>query len=144
MAERRGLQAFVDAQEAGVHERALAELRQGKKDSHWMWFVFPQLRGLGRSGRARFYGLEGRVEAEAYLAHPVLGARLLACAAAVLPWSDRGALAVMGSPDDAKLRSSMTLFAEAAVDPAPFRAVLNGFYDGQPDEATLALLRRDR
>jgi len=134
------LDRFVRAQD-GVHEVALAELRRGRKSSHWMWFVFPQLAGLGRSATAERYALTGPDEARAYLAHPVLSSRLreVTDAAATAPASNVEAL--MGGIDALKLRSSMTLFAAVAPDPAPFRAVLERWWDGAEDERTLALLR---
>jgi uncharacterized protein (DUF1810 family) len=133
------LERFVAAQE-GVYPRALAELSQGRKASHWMWFVFPQIAGLGRSATARFYAIGSAAEARAYLAHPLLGPRLRACAEAVLVHRDRGAEAILGAVDALKLRSSMTLFEAAAEDPAPFAAVLDGFFAGERDAATLGLL----
>ena len=133
------LQRFVDAQDP-VWDRVLGELRRGRKTSHWMWFVFPQVAGLGSSPTARAYALSGLDEARAYLAHPVLGARLREAArlAAEVPEGD--ASAVFGYPDDLKLRSSMTLFARAADDDAPFTAVLDRYFDGHPDRRTLDLL----
>ena len=131
------LERFVQAQE-GVYASARAELAAGRKRSHWMWFVFPQLAGLGSSPTARHYAIEDVAEARAYLAHPVLGPRLLECAALLLD-QQRSAEQIFGYPDDLKLRSSMTLFAEAADDPTPFRRVLDHFYDG-PDQRTLDLL----
>jgi uncharacterized protein (DUF1810 family) len=134
------LDRFVRAQE-GVHEVALAELRRGRKSSHWMWFVFPQLAGLGRSATAERYAVTGIDEARAYLAHPVLGTRLRevtdTAAAAPAPSAE----ALMGGIDALKLRSSMTLFAAVAPDPTPFRAVLDRWWDGAEDDRTLALLR---
>jgi uncharacterized protein (DUF1810 family) len=134
------LDRFVRAQE-GVHEVALAELRRGRKSSHWMWFVFPQLAGLGRSATAERYAVTGVDEARAYLAHPVLGTRLreVTDAAATAPASSAEAL--MGGIDALKLRSSMTLFAAVAPEPVPFRAVLDRWWDGAEDDRTLALLR---
>ena len=133
------LSRFVDAQ-AGVWPSAAAELRAGRKTGHWMWFVFPQLAGLGRSPTAQFYGLPGLAEARAYLADPVLGPRLVEAAGilAGLPGSDP--VAVLGSIDALKLRSSMTLFAHADPDQPVFRAVLDKFYGGAGDEATTARL----
>lgn len=133
------LDRFVAAQ-AGIYDRALDELRRGRKQSHWMWFVFPQLAGLGRSDRARFYGIGSAAEARAYLAHPVLGPRLRESAAAVLTHSERSAEAIFGAVDAMKLASSMTLFAAVAEDPAPFAAVLDAFFGGERDPATLGLL----
>ncbi|MBF4582705.1 DUF1810 domain-containing protein [Curtobacterium sp. VKM Ac-2865] len=137
------LDRFVRAQE-GVHELALAELRRGRKSSHWMWFVFPQLAGLGRSATAERYAVTGGDEARAYLAHPVLGPRLreVTDAAATAPASSVQAL--MGGIDALKLRSSMTLFAAVAPDPAPFRTVLDRWWDGAEDDRTTALLAPGR
>ncbi|HET6529917.1 MAG TPA: DUF1810 domain-containing protein [Actinoplanes sp.] len=132
------LQRFVDAQ-AGVHATALAELTAGRKRSHWMWFVFPQLAGLGSSATAQRYAIRDLDEARAYLAHPVLGPRLIEAATALLGVEGRSAGQILGHPDDLKLRSSMTLFAAAADDPGVFRAVLDRYYDG-PDQRTLDLL----
>ena len=128
------LQRFLAAQ-AGVYPRVLGEIRAGDKRSHWMWFVFPQVAGLGFSPAAQRYAITGRDEARAYLGDPVLGPRLLECAAGVLA---RDHL-MFDFPDDLKLRSSMTLFAQVADDPAPFEAVLAKFYDGA-DQRTLDLL----
>ena len=127
--DRFNLERFVDAQAGGVFERALEELRDGRKRTHWMWFIFPQHRDLGRSGTAKFYGLSGREEAAAYLAHPVhpvLGMRLRQAAAAVLPHLEAGrsAVSVMGPIDAMKLRSSMAIFAGAAPDEPLFRRIL--------------------
>lgn len=134
-----GLDRFVAAQ-APVMEAVEAELRAGRKRTHWMWFVFPQLRGLGRSETARFYGLADRAETAAFLAHPVLGLRLRHCTALANAVPDRTAHAIFGSPDDLKFRSCATLFA--VLDPAPsvFAAALDRFFDGAPDPNTLALL----
>jgi len=133
------LQRFVDAQ-AGVHEAALAELRAARKRTHWMWFVFPQIEGLGSSPMAQAYALSGLEEARAYLAHPVLGPRLLACTAAVNASQGRSAHEIFGSPDDLKFRSSMTLFARAAPDEPAFRTALAKFFGGQEDPLTLQRL----
>ena len=134
------LNRFVEAQ-AGVYERALAEIRGGLKRSHWMWFIFPQLDGLGSSPTARRYAIKGRAEAEAYLAHPVLGPRLVACAeaAAAVPGT-ASALDVFGSPDDLKLRSSATLFAYVSPAGSVFERVLGRHFRGERDPATLRLL----
>jgi uncharacterized protein (DUF1810 family) len=134
------LERFVRAQE-GVYDRALAELVDGNKRSHWMWFIFPQIAGLGSSPTAQQYAIADLEEARAYMAHPVLGPRLVSCATAVLAHPDRSATRILGFPDDLKLRSSMTLFARAADDPAIFTRVLDVFYDG-PDDRTLRLLDR--
>jgi len=133
------LSRFLDAQD-GVWPRALAELKAGRKQSHWMWFVFPQIAGLGRSATARHYAIASLAEARAYLAHPVLGPRLNEAASALLPHRERGADAVMGDVDAMKLKSSMTLFEAAAENAAPFASVLDAFFRGQRDAATLDLL----
>jgi uncharacterized protein (DUF1810 family) len=133
------LHRFVDAQD-GVYDTVLAELRAGRKRSHWMWFVFPQLRGLGRSPTAVRFSISSIDEARAYLAHDVLGPRLRECARLVAEVDGRTAEEIFGWPDDIKLRSSMTLFAHAADDSDDFVAVLEKFYDGQEDPATLRLL----
>ncbi len=136
-----GLDRFVTAQAGGVFERALAELEAGAKRSHWMWFVFPQITGLGRSQTARFYAIADRGEAIAYLAHPVLGPRLDSATLAMLDWEGRrSAEAILGPVDAMKLRSSMTLFEAVAGQRAPFAAVLDAFYGGERDPATLDLL----
>lgn len=136
------LQRFVDAQ-GPVWHSVLAELQAGRKRTHWMWFVFPQLAGLGRSSTARFYGLSGLDEARAYLAHPLLGPRLTQCTEALLAAAPAcTAHDIFGSPDDLKLRSCLTLFDLAAEGRGPFHPVLARFYAGAPDEATLALLAR--
>jgi uncharacterized protein (DUF1810 family) len=131
---------FVAAQ-AGVFDRALEELRAGRKRSHWMWFVFPQLKGLGRSPTARRYGIASLAEATAYIEHPVLGPRLEEAVAVVQAGPAADLYALFGSPDDLKFRSSMTLFAVAAPD-GPYKAALDRWCDGQGDASTLALLRR--
>jgi uncharacterized protein (DUF1810 family) len=130
---------FVDAQ-ADLYDTVLAELRAGRKRSHWMWFVFPQLRGLGRSPTAVRFSIASLDEARAYLAHEVLGPRLRECARLVVAIQGRTAEEIFGWPDDMKLRSSMTLFARAADDNGDFVAVLDTFYGGAEDPATLALL----
>lgn len=136
-----GLERFVQAQDAGgTYPAALTELRRGRKVSHWMWFVFPQLAGLGRSSTAQFYALGSVAEAQAYLAHPVLGPRLLASAAVLVELPSRSADAVFGSVDALKLRSSMTLFARAAPDQPVFTAVLDQYFAGKPDVTTDRLL----
>ena len=139
MAEPYNLERFVAAQE-GVHERALAELRAGEKRSHWMWFIFPQIVGLGFSPMAQRYAIGSLDEARAYLAHPVLGDRLRACTAAVNGVTGRSAHALFGSPDDVKFRSSMTLFTRAAPEEPLFAAAMVRYFDGEPDPLTLAKL----
>jgi uncharacterized protein (DUF1810 family) len=136
------LQRFVDAQ-APVHDIALAELRAGRKRSHWMWFVFPQIAGLGRTEMAARYAIASLAEARAYLAHPVLGPRLVECVDALLGLTGRSAHEIMGSPDDLKLRSSATLFAVAAGAGSPLQRLLDVYYAGEPDARTLALLQSD-
>ncbi len=136
------LDRFTEAQ-APVFETALAELRAGRKRSHWMWFVFPQMRGLGLSSMATFYGIASLAEARAYLNHTTLGPRLTLCTQAVLATEGRTLNAIFGSPDDMKFRSSMTLFAHAA--PAGvdlFQTALDRFCEGRPDERTLELIGR--
>ena len=133
------LERFVTAQEP-VYAQVLAELRAGVKRSHWMWFVFPQIAGLGFSAMARRYALGSLDEARAYLAHPVLGPRLRDCVRLVLVVEGRDAHAIFGSPDDVKFRSSLTLFARAAPCEALFRDALDKYYGGAEDAATLAKL----
>jgi uncharacterized protein (DUF1810 family) len=137
------LRRFVDAQD-GVYATALAELRAGSKQSHWMWFVFPQLAGLGRSPTARFYAIASIDEAHAYLEHPLLGARLRECVDALLPWAGkRTPEQILGSIDATKLRSSLTLFDR--VEPAAiFRTALSSLFSDKVDERTLALLNAGR
>lgn len=130
---------FVTAQ-AGAYPGVLRELRAGRKTGHWIWYVFPQLAGLGRSDVSRMYAITSLDEARAYLAHPVLGARLRECAGTLLEHRDRSAEAILGSLDAAKVRSSMTLFHRADPDEPLFAAVLGRFYGGIPDALTDALL----
>jgi uncharacterized protein (DUF1810 family) len=135
------LERFVRAQdEGGTYEGALAELRAGRKTSHWMWFVFPQLDGLGRSPTARAYAIRSLAEALAYLEHPLLGPRLRESAAALLALDTGSAAAVLGGVDALKLRSSATLFARADPAEPAFPALLEKFYGGEPDAATDDLL----
>ena len=133
------LARFVEAQHDD-HDQALAELASGRKRSHWMWYVFPQLEGLGHSPMARRYAIRSAAEAAAYLRHPVLGPRLAAVAAAALGHAGRSAHDIFGSPDDLKLRSSATLFAQVAPEGSVFHQLLDRFFDGQPDPRTLDLL----
>ena len=133
------LRRFVTAQ-APVYAQVCAELGRGRKQSHWMWFVFPQLRGLGRSETARRYGIASPAEAAAYLAHPLLGARLVECTQLMLAIRDKSALEVLGAPDDLKFRSSMTLFAALSPPASCFAAALDRYFDGVADAATLMLL----
>ena len=130
---------FVEAQRS-TYERALAELRSGRKRSHWMWYVFPQLAGLGRSATSRRYAIRNAAEARAYLDHPVLGPRLIECAAAVLDIDGRSAYEIFGSPDDLKLHSCATLFARASPPGSVFARLLAKYFGGREDEATVRLL----
>ena len=132
------LQRFLTAQE-GVYQTALAELRAGRKRTHWMWFVFPQFEGLGSSPTARHFAIKSLEEARAYLDHPVLGARLAECAGALLDIDGRSASDVFSYPDDLKLRSSMTLFELVAPAGSVFSRVLEKYFGGKRDEATIRL-----
>jgi len=136
------LQRFIDAQDR-VYRIVLAELLAGAKQSHWMWFIFPQLRGLGHSPTAQYYGIASADEATAYLRHKLLGPRLRECAAALLPWTGRrSAEQILGPVDALKLRSSLTLFHN--IEPGAVCATaLAAFFDSEPDERTLALLNRE-
>ena len=136
------LERFVEAQDP-VYDTVLSELAAGRKRSHWMWFVFPQLRGLGRSPMAHHFGLEGRTEALGYWNHPVLGARLRECIDLMLAVPDRSARDILGSPDDTKLRSCLTLFESVAPDDPRFDRALARFYHGERDPLTLDMLAAD-
>ena len=133
------LQRFVDAQ-APVYDRVCRELRAGSKQSHWIWYIFPHLKSLGRSATAITYGIADADEARAYLAHPVLGPRLVECTNLMLAVDGKPLSQIMPFPDDLKFISSMTLFAEVAPDPALFLAALAKYANGQRDAATLDLL----
>jgi uncharacterized protein (DUF1810 family) len=133
------LQRFVDAQ-APVFEQVLAELRAGRKRSHWMWFVFPQIAGLGSSPMAERYAISGRAEAAAYLQHELLGPRLKQSTELVNQVSGRTVEEIFGYPDNLKFRSSVTLFSSVAPEETVFRAVLEKYFAGEPDPATLAML----
>jgi uncharacterized protein (DUF1810 family) len=135
------LQRFVEAQ-ARNYADALAELRAGRKASHWMWYVFPQVAGLGFSPMAQTYAIASLDEARAYLAHPLLGDRLRECVAATLAAAGRSAHEIFGSPDDVKFRSSLTLFTAAAPDEPLFRQALERYFAGEPDPRTLGILAR--
>jgi uncharacterized protein (DUF1810 family) len=137
------LSRFLDAQAGGVYEQALRELRAGRKQGHWIWFVLPQIAGLGRSSTSQHYALSGAAEARDYLAHPVLGPRLAECARALLDLPGDDAVAVLGPIDAVKLRSTMTLFSRAGGDPV-FAAVLTKYFAGAEDDATLDRLDRGR
>jgi len=134
------LRRFVDAQ-AGVYEQALAEIRGGRKRSHWMWFIVPQVEGLGSSSMARRYAIRSLAEARAYLEHPLLGPRLVECAEAALGVEGRSAYEIFSSPDDMKLRSSATLFANVSPPDSPFSQVLDRYFKGEPDGETLRILK---
>jgi uncharacterized protein (DUF1810 family) len=129
------LERFVQAQK-GLYNGVVGELRRGRKSGHWIWFIFPQVAGLGRSATSQQYAIASLAEARAYLDHPVLGARLRECAALVLAVGDRSADEILGELDAMKLRSSMTLFHRAAPDEPLFRQVLDRFFGGRPDPAT--------
>jgi uncharacterized protein (DUF1810 family) len=137
------LQRFVDAQ-ARNYDDALAELRAGRKTSHWMWYVLPQVAGLGFSAMSQAYAIGSLAEARAYLDHAVLGRRLRDCVAAVLAVEDRSAHQIFGGPDDLKFRSSLTLFAAAAPEEPLFRQALERYFDGESDPATLKILDAGR
>ena len=139
MPDQFDLRRFVDAQEED-YDRALREIREGRKQSHWMWYVFPQFAGLGMSATSQHYAIGSLAEASAYLAHPVLGPRLLECANAVLALRDRSALEVFGSPDDLKLRSSATLFAAVSPAGSPFHRIVEQYFGGDFDGRTRALI----
>jgi len=134
------LQRFLNAQDP-VYERVRAELRAGRKTSHWMWFIFPQIAGLGYSSMAQRYAISGRAEAAAYAGHPVLGARLRECTDIVNALEGRTVNEVFGNPDDMKFRSSMTLFALSVSDPRIFRDALDKYFDGEDDPLTVAQLK---
>ncbi len=137
--DRFKLERFVSAQEQ-IYPAVIAELRGGRKRSHWMWFIFPQVEGLGYSATSKHYAIKSAAEARAYLRHPILGARLLECSEALLALSGRSAYEVFGSPDDVKLKSSMTLFEAVSEPGSPFARVLDQYFGGQRDDKTLALL----
>jgi len=136
MADTYNLERFVEAQ-APVYEQVLSELRAGRKQSHWIWFIFPQIAGLGYSSTAQFYAIESLDEAAAYLQHPVLGSRLRECTEIVNGIEGRSVNAILGSPDDMKFRSSMTLFAQATKDNEIFLSALKKYFEGRADELTL-------
>ena len=141
MRSSEDLERFVNAQDA-VYAEVLNELKAGRKESHWMWFIFPQLRGLGRSPTASYFGVVSAAEAAAYLEHPILGPRLRACVELVLAVKGRTAHQIFGSPDDLKFRSSMTLFASVASSgEALFQTTLDRFFGGERDPLTIAALR---
>jgi uncharacterized protein (DUF1810 family) len=133
------LQRFVDAQ-SSVIEQVISELRQGRKRGHWMWFIFPQISGLGHSATAARFAISSRQEAEAYLNHPILGPRLRECTRLLTLVEGRSIQEILGYPDDLKFRSSLTLFARVAPDSWIFQDALDKFYDGEPDGMTLERL----
>ena len=133
------LQIFVQAQE-DIYEQALAELKNGSKESHWMWFVFPQIAGLGNSEMARKYAIPNLADAKAYLGHDLLGSRLRECTEAVLAVEGRTAHEILGSPDDVKLKSCMTLFEVADGPDSVFSSILEKYFEGQRDERSLMIL----
>jgi len=139
MADVHNLERFILAQQQ-VYPAVLAELKAGQKQTHWMWFVFPQIKGLGRSATAQHYAIASKEEARAYLEHPVLGRRLQECARIISQIEGRSAEQVFGGIDALKLRSSMTLFALTSEEPTIFNDILNKFFDGKPDQATIGLL----
>ena len=139
MADPFDLDRFVRAQDAD-YETALAEIRGGRKRSHWMWYVFPQIAGLGVSPTAQHFAIRNLAEAKAYLSHPILGPRLIECAETLLTIEGRSAHDIFGSPDDMKLRSCATLFAQVSADSSVFQRILDRYFDGRPDERTLALV----
>lgn len=133
------LARFVEAQR-GTYDRALAEIASGRKRSHWMWYVFPQIAGLGFSATSRRYAIRSKAEADAYLRHETLGKRLVESAVTALAVDGRSAREIFGTPDDLKLRSSATLFAEVSAPGSVFHRLLDKYFGGAPDEATLQLL----
>jgi uncharacterized protein (DUF1810 family) len=135
------LERFLRAQSAD-YEQALKEIRRGRKDSHWMWYVFPQFDGLGASSTSKRYAIKSMAEAKAYLAHPILGPRLIECAEAALGVEGRSAAEIFGSPDDMKLRSCATLFAQIAPAGSVFDRLLHQYFKGHPDDKTLRLIAR--
>jgi uncharacterized protein (DUF1810 family) len=141
MQDLHALDRFLQAQ-AAVYEGALAELKAGRKHGHWMWFIFPQLRALGHSENARYYGIASRAEARAYAEHELLCARLKECTSAVLAVENKTAHEIFGTPDDLKFRSSITLFAEFAPEASVFRTALDRFFEGVRDVRTMELLER--
>lgn len=139
MNDSHDLNRFVAAQE-GVYETALREIRNGRKQGHWMWFIFPQIAGLGRTETSRHYAIKSREEAVAYLNHPVLGRRLREASEALLSIESKSATDVLGTPDDLKLRSSMTLFKSVSAENDVFLKVLDRYYNGEEDPQTFRIL----
>ena len=141
--EVKTLDRFLSAQDKNYRE-ALSEISNGRKLTHWMWYVFPQISGLGTSEMAKFYAIENFEEAQAYFNHPVLGKRLVEIAGALLKHKNKSALEILGSPDDLKLHSSMTLFSKVDHADPVFDKILHHFYDGTPDQGTLAQLEKTK
>ena len=138
MTDQNNLKRFLKAQETD-YSTALSEIKNGRKRSHWMWYIFPQIQGLGFSEASKYYGIKDVNEAEAFLNHPILGNRLLNIGKALLELPENNVNKILGSPDDVKLKSSMTLFVTTGTDPV-FQAVLDKFFDGEKDQATLKLI----
>ncbi len=143
MSDPYNLSRFIEAQ-VPVYDTALRELERGRKQSHWMWFIFPQLAGLGHSPTAIRFAISGLDEAHAYLAHSLLGDRLVQCTRAINVLRNRTAREIFSSPDDLKLHSSMTLFRETANDPEPFRTAIERYFGGEADARTLELLLKEK
>jgi uncharacterized protein (DUF1810 family) len=141
MCDLHELQRFVDAQQP-IYPQVVRELRAGQKRSHWMWFIFPQIRGLGYSAMSRKFALDSRDQATAYAQHSILGNRLIECTQLVLDIPDRTIRQIFGSPDDLKFRSCMTLFALATPQPQAFQQALDKYFGGQPDQRTLEIVGR--
>lgn len=133
------LQKFLDAQQS-AYDAALTEIKNGRKRGHWMWYIFPQIKGLGLSNTANYFAIENRDQAKRYLEHPVLGKRLVEISGAMLAVEGKSAYQILGSPDDLKLRSSMTLFSLLPETDPVFQAVLDKYYEGKADWRTLALV----
>jgi len=141
MSKENNLNRFIDAQERD-YQTALTEIRNGRKRSHWMWYIFPQVQGLGFSETSRFYAVKDLDEAEAFLQHPILGSRLIDICNALLGLESNNANQIFGSPDDLKLKSCMTLFAALSNTDPVFRLVLDKFFNGRKDQKTLQLIKR--
>ena len=141
MPDPHNLQRFIDAQQRD-YQKALDEIRKGKKRSHWMWYIFPQFDGLGFSPTSVHYAIKSRAEATAYLDHPILGRKLRECVDVLLAASGRTAHQIFGSPDDLKLKSCMTLFAQISPAGSVFEQVLEKYYGSEPDQKTIELLRK--
>jgi uncharacterized protein (DUF1810 family) len=142
MTDNNGLMRFLEAQNQ-VYLKALSEIKEGKKNSHWMWYIFPQIKGLGSSETAKQYGIKDLNEATAYLQHPVLGKHLIEISEEVLNLSEKTATQIFGTPDDLKLRSCMTLFANVKNTNLVFQKIIVKYFNGLPDELTLELLNRN-